>query len=93
MALTDRVRALVEPPLTGQGFELVDVEMAGATLRVLVDREGGIDLEAVAEATQRDKKRRGGAVGFVLVDAPGQVRTGCAVAPDELRAALRELQR
>jgi ribosome maturation factor RimP len=52
VTLTDRVRALVEPPLAGQGFELVDVEMAGATLRVLVDRPGGIDLEAVAEATR-----------------------------------------
>ena len=32
----------------------------------------GIDRAAVAAAVQRDKKRRGGRVGFVLLDAPGQ---------------------
>jgi shikimate kinase/3-dehydroquinate synthase len=53
--------------------------------------DAGIDLEEVATATARDKKRRGGRVGFVLVDAPGSVRTGCPVGDDELRAALREL--
>ncbi len=41
---------------------------------------------------QRDKKRRGGVVGFVLVDAPGHVRTGVPVAADDLRAALEELR-
>ena len=51
----------------------------------------GVDLDAVAAAVGRDKKRRGGRVGFVLVEAPGDVRTGCAVQDDELRAALREL--
>jgi ribosome maturation factor RimP len=51
MALTDRVRELVETPLAQHGYELVDVEMAGATLRVSVDRDSGVDLEAVAEAT------------------------------------------
>jgi shikimate kinase/3-dehydroquinate synthase len=50
-----------------------------------------IDREAVAAAVQRDKKRRGGRVGFVLVEAPGRVRTGRPVAEGELRAALDEL--
>lgn len=44
MATTDRVAALVTPILEARGAELYDVELAGATLRVLVDREGGIDL-------------------------------------------------
>jgi shikimate kinase/3-dehydroquinate synthase len=51
-----------------------------------------IDREAVQALVARDKKRRGGRVGFVLVDAPGQVRTGCPVGDDELRAALEELR-
>jgi shikimate kinase/3-dehydroquinate synthase len=55
--------------------------------------DAGIDREAVTAAVQRDKKRRGGRVGFVLLDAPGQPRTGCAVTDDELRAALEQLAR
>ena len=37
-------------------------------------------------ALQGDKKRRGGRVGFVLVEAPGDVRTGRAVEPGRRRA-------
>ena len=53
-----RVRDLVEPPLTADGFEVVDVEHSRASggsgqLRITVDRPGGIDLEAVSEATRR----------------------------------------
>jgi shikimate kinase/3-dehydroquinate synthase len=51
-----------------------------------------IDPEAVVAATGRDKKRRSGRVGFVLVEAPGDVRTGCPVADDDLRAAVGQLQ-
>jgi shikimate kinase / 3-dehydroquinate synthase len=50
-----------------------------------------IDPAEVADATRRDKKRRGGRVGFVLVEAPGDVRTGCPVAGDDVRAAVAEL--
>lgn len=49
---TERVRAVVEPPLSEKGFEVVDVERQGLVLRVTVDRPGGIDLEAVTEATR-----------------------------------------
>jgi len=52
-----------------------------------------IDPADVVAATARDKKRRGGRVGFVLVEAPGDVRTGVAVSPDDLRAAVAELER
>ena len=51
-----------------------------------------VDLEAVLAAVQRDKKRRGGRVGFVLVEAPGDVRTGRPVPEGELRAAVAELR-
>jgi shikimate kinase/3-dehydroquinate synthase len=52
-----------------------------------------IDPADVVAATARDKKRRGGRVGFVLVEAPGDVRSGVAVSPDDLRAAVAELER
>jgi shikimate kinase/3-dehydroquinate synthase len=52
-----------------------------------------VDREAVAAAVQRDKKRRGGHVRFVLVEAPGRTRTGCRVAEGDLRAAIEELAR
>jgi len=48
------VRAAAEPVLTSLGLELVDVEIVGSgrarTLRLTIDREGGIDLETIAEA-------------------------------------------
>jgi shikimate kinase/3-dehydroquinate synthase len=52
-----------------------------------------VDRHAVAAATQRDKKRRGGRVGFVLVEEPGRTHTGCPVADGDLRAAIEELAR
>ena len=49
------VRAAAEPILSSLGLELVDVEIVGSgrarTLRILVDRDGGIDLDALAKAT------------------------------------------
>jgi shikimate kinase / 3-dehydroquinate synthase len=54
--------------------------------------DGGVDLEAVLAAVERDKKRRGGRVGFVLVEAPGDVRHGRPVPEGELRAAVAELR-
>jgi len=48
----ERVREVVEHPLLGQGFELVDVERQGAVLRLTVDRSEGIDLEGVTTATR-----------------------------------------
>jgi len=50
------------------------------------------DPDTVVIATARDKKRRGdGEVPFVLLEAPGEPRTGCAVPSRELVAAVREL--
>jgi shikimate kinase/3-dehydroquinate synthase len=51
-----------------------------------------VDLDAVLGAVQRDKKRRGGRVGFVLVESPGDVRPGRPVPEGELRAAVAELR-
>jgi shikimate kinase/3-dehydroquinate synthase len=52
-----------------------------------------VDHELVLAAVQRDKKRRGGRVGFVLVEAPGEVRTGAPVAERDVRAALGALMK
>ena len=51
----EAVRGAAEPVLERLGLELVDVEMVGSgrarTLRLAVDRPGGVDLEALAEAS------------------------------------------
>jgi shikimate kinase / 3-dehydroquinate synthase len=52
----------------------------------------GEDVEQVIAATMRDKKRTGAQVPFVLLDAPGNVRTGCHVSAGELHTAVSELQ-
>ena len=51
----------------------------------------GASVDDVLELVRRDKKRSGGRVPFVLVEAPGEVSPGHAVAPAELRAALEEI--
>ncbi len=48
----ERVRSVVEEPLSAQGYELVDVDRQGSVLRVTVDRPGGVDLDAVTVATR-----------------------------------------
>ena len=54
MADHSAVRAAAEPILASLGMELVDVEVVGAgrarTLRLTIDRDGGIDLDALAKA-------------------------------------------
>jgi shikimate kinase/3-dehydroquinate synthase len=50
-----------------------------------------IDLDAVLDALQRDKKRTSAGVGFVLLGEPGQPRTGQLVDPARVRSAVEEL--
>ncbi len=52
-----------------------------------------VDVAAVVAATARDKKRAraDATVPFVLLTAPGEVRVGCEVQPEDLRAAVEEL--
>jgi ribosome maturation factor RimP len=42
----------LSPVLAARGLELVDVEVAGAALTVFVDREGGVGLDELGEATR-----------------------------------------
>ncbi len=70
-----------------------------ATVAGLLEAHGlpthaeGVDPDAVAAATARDKKRVGETVPFVLVDAPGGVHQGREVSAAELRGALLEICR
>ena len=47
MAVVDRVRELVAPVVADVGAELYDVEFNGGILRILVDADGGIDIDAI----------------------------------------------
>jgi ribosome maturation factor RimP len=66
----ETIAAAIVPVLADMGLELYDTELSASgrtrTLRVLVDRDGGVDLDAITEATQRispvvdaDEKLRG----------------------------------
>lgn len=48
MAIVDRVRELVAPMARDASVDLYDVEYHGGTVRILVDADGGIDLDAIA---------------------------------------------
>jgi shikimate kinase/3-dehydroquinate synthase len=76
--------------LSGQDALRADVSdlLAGHGLPTRMD---GVDPASVVAATARDKKRVGGAVPFVLVDGPGDVRTGARVRDSELERVVREL--
>ena len=75
------------PDLRAEVAALLDARGLPTTL------DAAVDADAVVAATGRDKKKRGGLVRFVLVEAPGQVATGREVPRDELAAAVEELQR
>jgi len=67
--------------------EVADLlEVAGLPLSV-----DGVDEDQVIVAGERDKKRSGGTVPFVLVEAPGEVTPGHEVDATALRAAVAEV--
>jgi ribosome maturation factor RimP len=53
--------ALVRPVIEGEGLEVVDVtfgrEAGRRILRVIVDREGGVDLDTISELSQKVSRR------------------------------------
>ena len=81
---------LVALRLSGQGDLRAQVMelLRGHGLPVCLEE---VEVERVLEAVQRDKKRLGESVPFVLVDAPGHARRGAKVSPRELRTAVCEL--
>jgi len=52
MSTPERVRSLIEPIVADQGIDLYDLELNGGSLRVAVDRPGGIGMDAIAELTR-----------------------------------------
>jgi shikimate kinase / 3-dehydroquinate synthase len=77
--------------LSGQPVLREEVAALLAAHGLPVTLDPAVDRVAVLAALERDKKRRGGRVGFVPVEAPGDVRTGRAVDPDDVARALGEL--
>jgi shikimate kinase/3-dehydroquinate synthase len=75
-----------QPELRSEVAELLSARELPTAL------DPAVDHDAVLAAVQRDKKRRAGRVGFVLVEAPGDVRTGVPVAEGDVRAALEGLR-
>jgi ribosome maturation factor RimP len=47
----ENIRELAEPALSAAGLELWDVEVGRGLVRVLVDRPGGVDLDALSDAS------------------------------------------
>lgn len=52
MGTSERIAELVEPILHDRGHELYDVELTGSTVRVLVDREGGVALDDLEQLSR-----------------------------------------
>ena len=59
--------------------------------RGLPESFSGASVDEVLELVGRDKKRSGGRIPFVLVEAPGEVSPGHEVAAGDLRAAVEEV--
>lgn len=53
MDANQRLVDLIAPVLEQEHVELVDLEHPGGVVRVIVDRDGGIDLDLIAELTRR----------------------------------------
>lgn len=77
------VEALVVPVVESSGLELWEVSFRGeggrSVLRVSVDREGGVDIDAIAEVSERLSRRLDledfGPRGYTLeVSSPGLER-------------------
>jgi ribosome maturation factor RimP len=52
MTVAERVRELVEPLLADRDLAVYDVEMSGPVLRVVVDADGALDLDALSDASR-----------------------------------------
>jgi ribosome maturation factor RimP len=50
--MTDDLLSVLEPAIRAADLDLVDVELRSGVLLVTVDREGGVDLDALTDATR-----------------------------------------
>lgn len=53
MSTSDRVHELVVPILDAAGLDLYDLELAGGTLQVLVDKDGGVGVDELATVSRQ----------------------------------------
>lgn len=51
MGAEEHIAVALTPVLTAAGLDLWDVELVGASVRVLVDRPGGADLDSISAVT------------------------------------------
>src|SRR2546430_15311035 len=51
------VESLVRPVVESAGLELVEVVWNNGLLRVVIDRDGGVDLETIAGASEKLSRR------------------------------------
>jgi len=51
--VAERVAAVIAPVVDDLGLQLYDIDHQGGIVRVLVDRDGGVDIDAITEATRR----------------------------------------
>jgi ribosome maturation factor RimP len=92
----EAIVTVIEPVLAGLGLELFDVQFTGSgrarTVRVVVDRDGGVDLDAITAASERIQPALDGldAIGpFALeVSSPGLERP--LQRPEHFRWAVGE---
>jgi ribosome maturation factor RimP len=52
MSVSQRVRDVVEPVVAAEGVQLFDLEQAGPVLRITIDHEDGVDIDAIARVTR-----------------------------------------
>ena len=57
MGTSDDVERVAAPVLQSAGLELIDVELRSGNVVVTVDREGGVDLDALAAASRAISER------------------------------------
>lgn len=69
-----------------------EVEGLLASHGLPISLDPSVSVDAVLEATGRDKKQTREGLGFVLISQPGQPRWGEQVEPDRVRAAVEELK-
>jgi ribosome maturation factor RimP len=89
----DTIVAAIEPVLTTLGLGLFDVQFTGSgrarTVRVIVDRDGGVDLDAITSAAERIQPALDELESFALeVSSPGLERP--LHRPEHFRRAVGE---
>jgi ribosome maturation factor RimP len=90
----ERIGDLIVPLLSELGLGLYDLEYTGGHLRVLVDRDGGVDLGSITDATRRislalDEADLISSAYTLEVSSPGLERT--LRTPEHYAGAVGEL--